>query len=97
MRIHDLATAPDLELMAGTHYDHTPTPASTLTLDQPTFRHIGLQSGLRFTTGRYRFGASYLRYFYLIPTVSNSTTSPPTNFRGSGANHIFTLSVEASL
>ena len=97
IRVHDLAALPGLELMAGTHYDRTPSPPSTLTLDQPTFRHIGLHSGLRYTTGRYRIGASYLRYFYLVPTVTNSTTSPPTNFRGSGANHIITLSLEVTL
>ncbi len=97
VRVHDLPAAPHLELMAGTHYDRTPAPASTLTLDQPTFRHIGLHTGLRYTVGRYRIGASYLRYFYLVPTVTDSTTSPPTNFRGSGANHIFTVSIEASL
>ena len=97
IRVHDLPAAPHLELMAGTHYDRTPAPESTLTLDQPTFRHIGLHTGLRWTVGRYRIGASYLRYFYLVPTVNSSTTSPPTNFRGSGANHIFTVSIEASL
>ena len=97
VRVHDLAAAPGLELMAGTHFDHTPSPSSTLTLDQPTFNHIGLHSGLRYTVGRYRIGASYLRYFYLIPTVTDSTTSPPTNFRGEGANHIVTLSLEVAL
>ena len=97
VRVHDLAAAPGLELMAGTHFDHTPAPTSTVTLDQPTFNHIGLHSGLRYTVGRYRIGASYLRYFYLIPTVTDSTTSPPTNFRGSGANHILTLSLEVTL
>jgi long-subunit fatty acid transport protein len=97
VRVHDLAAAPRLELMAGTHFDRTPAPSSTVTLDQPTFRHIGLHTGVRWTTGRYRFGASYLRYWYLIPTVTDSTTSPPSNFRGHGSNNIFTLSVEASL
>ncbi|HEY5928640.1 MAG TPA: outer membrane protein transport protein [Kofleriaceae bacterium] len=97
VRVHDLARAPGLELMAGTHFDRTPAPSSTVTLDQPTFRHFGLHTGARFTTGRYRFAASYLRYWYLIPDVTDSTTSPPSNFRGHGANHIFTLSVEASL
>lgn len=97
IRVHDLPAAPHLELMAGTHYDRTPAPSNTLTLDQPTFRHIGLHTGLRWTTGRYRVGVSYLRYFYLVPTVTDSTTSPPTNFRGTGANHIFTVSIEASL
>jgi long-subunit fatty acid transport protein len=97
VRVHDLAALPGLELMLGSHFDRTPAPTATVTLDQPTFRHIGLHSGARFTVGRYRFGASYLRYFYLIPTVSDSTTTPPTNFRGQGANHIFTLSVEVAL
>jgi len=97
LRVHDLAAAPGLELMAGSHFDRTPAPSSTVTLDQPTFRHIGLHTGLRWSVGRYRIGASYLRYWYLIPEVTDSTTSPPSNFRGSGANHIMTLSVEASL
>ena len=97
VRIHDLPAAPHLELMAGTHYDRTPAPGSTVTLDQPTFSHIGLHSGLRYTAGRYRIGLSYLRYFYLIPTVTDSTTSPPSNFRGQGANNIVTVSLEAAL
>jgi long-subunit fatty acid transport protein len=97
VRVHDLAVVPKLELMAGTHFDRTPAPSSTVTLDQPTFRHIGLHTGARYTAGRYRIGASYLRYWYLIPTVDDSTTSPPSNFKGHGANHIVTLSVEAAL
>ncbi|MEO8845213.1 MAG: hypothetical protein ABI591_05845, partial [Kofleriaceae bacterium] len=97
VRVHDLAAAPGLDLMAGTHFDRTPAPSSTITLDQPTFRHIGLHTGVRYTVGRYRIGASYLRYFFLIPTVTDSTTSPPTNFRGSGSNNIFTVSIEANL
>lgn len=97
VRVHDLAAVPQLELMAGTHFDRTPAPSSTVTLDQPTFRHIGLHSGARYTAGRFRFGLSYLRYWYLIPTVTDSTTSPPSNFKGHGANHIFTFSMEASL
>lgn len=97
VRVHDLAAVPALELMAGTHFDRTPAPSSTLTLDQPSFRHIGLHTGVRWTVGRYRLGASYLRYFYLVPTVTDSTTNPPSNFRGHGANHIMTVSLEASL
>jgi long-subunit fatty acid transport protein len=96
-RVHDLAAIPDLELMLGTHFDRTPAPSSTLTLDQPSFKHIGIHSGARYTVGRYRIGASYLRYFYDIPTVTDSTTTPPSNFRGHGANHIVTVSVEARL
>ncbi len=96
-RVHDLPAIPNLDLMLGTHFDRTPAPSSTLTLDQPSFKHIGIHSGARYTAGRYRVGASYLRYFYDVPTVTDSTTSPPSNFRGHGANHIFTVSVEARL
>jgi long-subunit fatty acid transport protein len=97
VRVHDLARLPGLELMAGMHSDHTPAPASTVTLDQPTFDHIGLHSGARWTVGRYRLGASYLHYWYDIPTVTDSTTGPPSNFRGHGSNNIFTVSIEARL
>lgn len=97
VRVHDLAALPKLEMMLGTHYDHTPAPSTTVTLDQPTFNHIGLHSGVRYTVGRLRLGASYLRYFYDIPTVQGSTTMPPSNFKGHGSNNIFTVSVEATL
>jgi len=96
-RIHDLPALPGLELMLGSHYDRTPAPNGSVTLDQPTFSHIGLRSGARYSFGRYRIGASYVRYFYDVPTVTNSTTNPPTNFRGEGSNNIFTLSLEANL
>jgi long-subunit fatty acid transport protein len=97
VRVHDLASAPGLELMFGTHFDRTPAPAQTVTLDQPTFNHVGLHTGLRYAFGRYRLGASYLHYFYDIPTVTNSITMPPSNFKGSGQNNIAVLSIEATL
>jgi hypothetical protein len=70
LRLHDVARAPGLELMAGTHYDRTPAPPGTVTLDQPTFNHIGLHTGARWSTGRYRFGPSYLHYWYDVATVT---------------------------
>lgn len=97
VRVHDLAALPGLELMAGLHFDRTPAPAQTVTLDQPTFNHIGLHSGLRYEIGRYRLGASYIHYWYEIPEVTDSTTMPPSNFKGHGQNNIFTLSIEAQL
>jgi long-subunit fatty acid transport protein len=97
VRIHDLAGAPRLELMAGAHYDRTPAPPETVTLDQPSFTHVGLHSGVRYTVGRYRLAASYVHYWYEIPTITGSMTSPPSNIRGQGQNNIVTLSVEASL
>jgi long-subunit fatty acid transport protein len=96
-RVHDLAGAPGLELMCGAQYDHSPAPTSTLTLDSPSFSHVGAHSGLRYSFGRYRLGASYIHYWYRVPTITNSITDPPTDIRGSGSNNIFTLSLEAKL
>jgi long-subunit fatty acid transport protein len=97
VRVHDLPAIPNLDLMMGGQYDHSPAPPETITLSSPSFSHIGLHSGLRYTIGRYRFGASYIHYWYEIPTVTDSITSPPTNFKGTGSNNIFTFSVEAKL
>jgi long-subunit fatty acid transport protein len=97
MRVHDLAAAKGLDLMLGGQYDKSPAPAKTVTLDQPSFSHWGLHSGARYSVGRYRLGASYIHYWYDIPTITNSITLPPSNVRGHGANNIFTLSLEATL
>jgi long-subunit fatty acid transport protein len=97
VRVHDLAFAPKLDLMAGGQYDHSPAPADTLSLSSPSFSHFGLHSGLRYSVGRYRFGASYIHYWYEVPTVTDSITSPATNFKGYGSNNIITVSVEAKL
>ncbi len=97
VRVHDLAAAPQLELMAGANYDTTPEPSSTLTLDQPLFTHYGVHAGARYQLGRYRVGASYTHYWYDVPTIGDSITLPPTNLQGHGDAHIITLSVEAAL
>lgn len=97
VRVHDLAVAPRLELMAGSHYDRTPAPPQTVTLDQPSFPHWGVHSGLRYDLGRFRVGASYIYYHYRIPTITDSITMPPSNVRGRGSNNIMTLSLEARL
>ena len=97
VRVHDLAAVPGLELMGGMQYDHSPAPPETITLDSPSFSHLGVHSGARYATGRYRFGASYVHYWYDVPTITDSITSPPSNIHGSGSNNIFTLSVEATL
>jgi long-subunit fatty acid transport protein len=95
VRVHDYV--PALDLMAGFQYDKSPAPAKTVTLDQPSFSHYGLHTGARYSVGRYRFGASWIHYWYLIPTITDSITLPPSNVRGHGANNIFTFSVEATL
>ena len=96
-RLHDLTAAPGLDIMAGFNFDKSPAPPKTVTLDQPSFTHWGLHTGLRYALGRYRIGASYVFYKYLIPTITDSITLPPSNVRGRGVNNIMTLSVEASL
>ncbi|MBL9015924.1 MAG: outer membrane protein transport protein [Myxococcales bacterium] len=97
VRVHDLDAAPGLDLMAGLQFDRSPAPPQTVTLDQPSFTHPAIHAGARFSTGRYRFGASWVHYIYLIDAVDDSTTTPPSNFKGSGRNNIFTLSIEARL
>jgi long-subunit fatty acid transport protein len=97
VRVHDLRAIPKLELMLGTQYDKSPAPPQTVTLDQPSFSHLGLHSGARYQAGRYRLGASYIHYWYDIPTITDSITGPPSNIRGHGANNIFTVSIEAKL
>lgn len=96
-RVHDLAAVPALEAMAGVQYDRSPAPSASVTLDQPSFTHWGLHTGLRYQLGRYRVGASYIHYWYQVPTITDSQTSPPTNMRGSGGNHIVTASLEVAL
>jgi long-subunit fatty acid transport protein len=96
-RIHDLAAAPALELMAGVQYDHSPAPPETVSLDQPSFSHWAAHGGLRYQLGRYRLGASYVHYWYQVPTITDSQTAPPTNLRGHGGNHIVTGSIEVAL
>jgi long-subunit fatty acid transport protein len=96
-RLHAVASAPGLELMAGVSYDRSPAPPETVTLDQPSFTHWGAHGGLRYQLGRYRLGASYVHYWYAIPTITGSVTSPPSNLRGSGGNDIVTASLEVRL
>jgi long-subunit fatty acid transport protein len=97
LRVHDVKQAPGAELMLGFHYDRTPAPPETVTLDQPTFSHYGLHTGGRYAFGRYRVGASWVHYWYDIPTITDSITFPPSNIKGDGTNNIFSLSFEAVL
>jgi len=97
VRVHDLDALPGTDLMAGMLWDKSPAPSETVTFDQPSFTHYGVRAGARYSVGRYRFGASYVHYWYRVPTVTDSITSPPSNFQGSATNNIFTLSVEAKI
>jgi long-subunit fatty acid transport protein len=97
VRIHDLDALPRTDLMAGLIYDQSPAPPQTVTFDQPSFSHYGIRAGARYSIGRYRFGASYVHYWYRVPTVTDSITDPPSNFQGDAGNNIFTVSVEVRL
>lgn len=97
VRVHDLPAAPHLDLMMGTQYDHSPAPPETVTLSQPSFSHWALHSGARYAFGRWRVGASYIHYWYDVPTITDSITSPPSNIKGSGSNNIFSVSLEVPL
>jgi long-chain fatty acid transport protein len=97
VRVHDLARVPGLELMMGGHYDRTPAPTKSLTLDSPSFSHVGLHSGARYAFGRYRLGLTYVHYWYRIPDIEDSMTAPPSNIDGRGANNIVTFSFEATI
>ncbi|MBP6629346.1 MAG: outer membrane protein transport protein [Kofleriaceae bacterium] len=96
VRVHDLAAAPGLELMLGLHYDRTPAPPQNITFDAPSFTHVGLHSGLRYQRGRYRVGLAFQHFRYAVPDVTDSVTTPPTNFRGRSHNNITSLQLEAS-
>jgi long-subunit fatty acid transport protein len=97
-RIHDLAAVPALEGFLGLHYDKTPAPTSTVSIDQPTFTHWGIHLGARYELGgRYRLGASYIHYWYLLPEIKDSITSPPGNVKGDVTKDVFALSFEAIL
>jgi long-subunit fatty acid transport protein len=97
VRVHDLESLPNVDLMGGLMYDKAPAPPETVTFDQPSFSHYGTHLGGRWSVGRYRFGASWVHYWYRVPTVTDSITAPPSNFQGNATNNIFTLSVEAKL
>jgi long-subunit fatty acid transport protein len=86
-----------LELMAGWHYDRSPAPSHTVSLESPFFHHTAIYSGVRYGYGRYRFALTYVHYWYLERQNSDSITNPPSNFRGSGQNNILTLTIDVSL
>jgi long-subunit fatty acid transport protein len=94
VRVHDLAKTPGFEFMLGGHKDTTPAPTKSLTLDSPTFSHLGLHSGVRYTRGRTRVALTYLHYWYDVPVIADSMTGPPSNVRGDGSNNIVSTSLE---
>jgi long-subunit fatty acid transport protein len=94
VRVHDLSKLPGVDLMMGVHSDRTPAPTKSLTLDAPTFSHVGLHSGVRVQRGRTRISMTYVHYWYDVPEITDSMTGPPSNVRGEGQNRIFSTSLE---
>ncbi len=96
VRVHDLPAG--LELMAGMHYDRSPAPDDTVSLDSPSFNHVGLHVGARYTIReRWRLALTYAHYWYLERSTDASLTTPPSNFEASGQNNIVTLAIEVML
>ena len=57
-----------------------------------------LEATPRLSLGQhFMVGASYIHYWYRIPTITDSITMPPSNVRGHGTNNIYSLSLEARL
>ena len=92
-----LPMLPALELMAGAHYDTSPAPNRTLSLEQPMLDNAGFHLGLRYQLGRFRLGLTYGRYFYLKRSIDDSVTAPPTNADAVGNGDVVTFSFETHL
>ena len=65
--------------------------------ERSTGQSTAIRSGVRYSFGRYRLGATYLHQWFFIPTITDSITKPPSNVRGHGSNNIMTLTFEAML
>ncbi len=85
----------DLELMLGLAYDQSPVPDEYFSLDNPALSQAILSAGARWqVTDHWRVMAAYMAIFYLERDITTSLTSPPTNVRGRGFNHIPSVEVE---
>jgi long-subunit fatty acid transport protein len=86
-----------LELMSGMFYDRSPTPDETFSLDNPALSQLSAAVGGRVRlSDRWRVTLTYMVLFYLAREIRTSTTSPPTNVRGGGTNHMPGLELEYS-
>jgi len=78
---------PVLELMAGYQQDYTPIPDQTYSLDNPSRDQRGVGFGSRWqVTDRHRVGLSFVRNWFDLVDVQESTGNPPSNAKGHGAN-----------
>jgi long-subunit fatty acid transport protein len=95
VRVHSFVDR--LELMAGWHYDRSPAPSHTVSIESPFFHHTALYCGVRYEIGRYRLALTYAHYWYLQRRTEDSVTDPPVNFVGSAQNNILSLTFDVSL
>ena len=87
-----------LELMAGYHFDYSPSPDSKVSVEQPSFSHHGLRLGARLRAhDLLRLSLTYVHYWYVGRGTDNSATYPPSNYKGDGVNHIMSLVLELTL
>jgi long-subunit fatty acid transport protein len=85
-----------LEVMLGLHYDRTPAPVTNVSIEQPSFHHVGLHSGLRLQAAAWlRLALTYAHFWYLERATDESVhRSPPSNYRASASGDMLTLVTE---
>lgn len=90
---------PGLDIMLGFHYDRTPAPDETVSIEQPTFNHVGMRAGFRYRlTNRWRLSLTYVHYNLLERGTDHSVhQNPPSNFRAAGTNNFVTAVAEFAL
>lgn len=95
--LRPLGCLPGLEWMAGFGYDQSPVPDEHFSIDNPSLNQLVFSTGIRWQIeDHWQVTATYMLLKYLERDVTNSQTSPPTNVRGSGTNHLPALEITAS-
>ena len=88
----------DLEVMTGFHYDNSASPDNTVEVGAPSFDLAAYHIGGRWRINdRFRVALFYAHYWYFERTTTDSITSPPTNFVGSGYTNMVTVVLEGRL
>jgi len=86
---------PGLELMLGAGYDQSPVPNEYFSLDNPSLSTVLVSTGVRWRMSEHwRATLAYIGMIYVERDIRTSRTSPPTNGRGGGSNHMPSLEVE---
>ena len=94
-KVHPPLGKANLDFMVGMHFDNTSSPDNTVEVSAPSFDLAALHMGARWQiTDRYRASLFYGHYWYLERTTTDSITSPPTNFVGSGTSDAVIIVLE---